>query len=124
MSDKKKILLIEDVKEVQIVVSTRLRANGYQVVTAKDGQEGLAKVDLEKPDLIITDLALPKVTGNVIVRILKKSEKHKQIPIIMLSAFVHAGTGAGVEVPADAYIAKPFDAEVLLGKIKELLGGL
>lgn len=118
---KKKILFIEDLPEIQKLVSSRLRSNGYDVSVAKDGQEGMVKVESEKPDLIITDLAIPKITGNVIVRILKSSEKHKHIPIIMLSAFIHEKMGAGLDFPADAYIPKPFDAAVLLAKIKELL---
>ncbi|MCM8776058.1 MAG: response regulator [Candidatus Omnitrophica bacterium] len=123
MGQKKKILLIEDVKEVRTMVSTRLRAHGYDVVAAKDGQEGITKVEKEKPDLVITDLALPKMTGNVIVRILKKSPQYKHIPIIMLSAFVHEDMGKAVEVPADVYMPKPFEGEVLVGKVEELLGG-
>ncbi len=121
MDTKKKILFIEDLPELQKLVAARLKASGYEVVVAKDGQEGVNKVSSEKPDLIITDLALPKITGNIIVRILKTSEQFKHIPVIMLSAFVHERMGEGVQYPAEAYIPKPFDAAKLLEKIKELL---
>ncbi|MBI3313899.1 MAG: response regulator [Candidatus Omnitrophica bacterium] len=116
-----KILLIEDMEDIRGLLSERLKAHGYDIIEAKDGQEGLEKAENENPDLIITDLALPKMTGSAIVRVLKKSEKKKHIPIIMLSAFVHEKMGEGVEVPADVYIPKPFEAEELLKKIKELL---
>jgi adenylate cyclase len=121
MSDKKKLLVIEDLPEIQKLLSARLKASGYDVITAKDGIEGMGKAEHDNPDLIITDLALPQMTGNVLVRVLKSSEKFKHIPIIMLSAFVHEKMGLGVEFPADAYIAKPFQAEVLIDKVRELL---
>lgn len=117
-----KILVVEDQPPVLKMITSRLKSEGYTVVTAKDGQEGIEKVKSENPDLVITDLAMPRMTGNVLVRIMKLSEQHKRIPIIMLSAFVHEKMGEGVEVPADAYIPKPFDGARLVAKVKELLG--
>jgi len=90
-------------------------------VSALDGQAGMDMVSSEKPDLIITDLALPKINGNAIVRILKESPQFKDTPIIMLSAFVNDTMAKAVDFPADVYIAKPFDADPLLAKVKELL---
>ena len=120
----KKILIIEDDPYIAKFLASRLRHSGYDVISAKDGREGVTKAVEENPDLVITDLALPYITGNVIVRMLRASEEHKKIPIIMLSAFIHAEMGRGVEVPADAYIPKPFDPEKLLAKIRELLSSV
>lgn len=117
----KKILVIEDQVQIIKLLTGRLKASGYNVVSALDGLEGLEKVKKELPDLVITDLALPKMVGSTIVRIMRGSEQYKHIPIIMLSAFVHENMAQGVEVPADAYIPKPFEAEKLLAKIRELL---
>ena len=115
----KKILLIEDQPEMVKLIKTRLKANGYDVVTAGDGVEGVEKVKTQKPDLVITDLALPKMTGNVVVRVIKKTEELKHIPVIMLSAFVRGNEKDSLEVPADDYMAKPFDAAMLLEMIKK-----
>ena len=121
MPESEKILLIEDNKELSKLLSQRLREEGYMVDAAADGQEGLDKVAAVVPDLIIADLAMPKVNGNVVVRILKLSPNYSRIPIIMLSAFVSPEMKTGVEVPADCYMSKPFDEPILLGKIRDLL---
>ena len=123
MPGPEKILLIEDNKELSKLLSQRLREEGYVVDTAADGQEGLDKVTAAAPDLIIADLAMPKLNGNVVVRILKLSPNYAKIPIIMLSAFVSPEMKGGVEVPADCYMSKPFDEPVLLSKIRDLLDG-
>jgi len=117
----KKILIIEDQKNLVKLLESRLKAAGYSVVTALDGQEGMEKVPSVKPDLIITDLAMPGMPGSSIVRILKGSDEYKHIPIIMLSAFVNENMKQSVEIPADVYIRKPYDSELLLKKIQELL---
>jgi len=103
------------------LLTARLKSAGYQVFFAMDGTAGLDQVPKVKPDLVITDLALPGMNGNVIVRILKTSEHFKTIPIVMLSAFVDESMKSGVEVPADAYLPKPYEPEKLLAKVSELL---
>lgn len=117
----KKILVIEDQKDLLKLLESRLKSAGYSITTALDGQEGMEKVSTAKPDLIITDLAMPGMPGSSIVRILKGSDEYKHIPIIMLSAFVNENMGESVEVPADCYMRKPYNAESLLTKIQELL---
>jgi len=117
----KKILIIEDQPPIVKSLKTRLKALGHDVVTAQDGHEGVEKVKMEVPDLIITDLAMPKMTGNVVVRILKQSQEFQHIPIIMLSAFIRGNENESVEVPADAYVPKPFDANALMVRVQTLL---
>ncbi|MDI6758203.1 MAG: response regulator [Candidatus Omnitrophota bacterium] len=122
--DKKKILIIEDEKDLIETVTLRLEANDYEVISAGDGLEGLDKAKKEKPDLIILDLMLPKMDGYKVCRLLKFDEKYKKIPIIIFTACAHeADKNIGKEVRADGYITKPFDAKVLLEKISQLLGG-
>lgn len=119
-----KILLVDDEKELAEMVGLRLEAAGYKVILASDGQEALDKARQEKPDLVILDLMLPKVEGYKVCRILKFDEKYKKIPIILFTAKAQEeDIKLGKEVGAEAYITKPFDPEVLLGKIKELLKG-
>jgi DNA-binding response OmpR family regulator len=100
----------------------RLEANGYEVIAAYDGQQALDKAKAQNPDLIVLDLMLPKMDGYKVCRLLKFDEKYKHIPIIMFTARAQdTDKKIGFEVGADAYIIKPFEPQVLLGKIKELL---
>ena len=120
----KRILVVDDETELVDMVKMRLEAAGYDVLTAYDGQEALDKAKSENPDLIILDLMLPKIDGFKVCRMLKFDEKYKNIPIILFSARVQdADKKMGDEVGGDAYITKPFEPQILLSKIKELLGG-
>jgi DNA-binding response OmpR family regulator len=118
----KKILLVDDEKDLVETLTFRLEANGYGVIKAYDGQEGLDKARSEKPDLIILDLMLPKMDGYKVCRMLKFDDKYKSIPIILFTARAQeSDKKLGQEVGADAYITKPFEPQILLSKIKELL---
>jgi len=120
--DKKKILVIDDESDLVEMLSIRLEANNYQVITASDGQLGLDKARSEKPDLIILDLMLPKIDGYKVCRLLKFDEKYKNIPVVLFTAkALDADKELGEEVGADAYITKPFEPGILLDKIKQLL---
>jgi DNA-binding response OmpR family regulator len=120
--DKYRILVVDDEPELVELVKIRLEANGYQVLTAYDGQEGLDKARNEKPDLIILDLMLPKMDGYKVCRMLKFDEKYNKIPIMLFTARAQeSDRKMGEEVGAEAYITKPFEPQILLGKIKELL---
>ncbi len=119
---KKRILLVDDEAELVELVKMRLEANGYQVLVAYDGKEALDVAKKEMPDLIILDLMLPKIDGYKVCRMLKFDEKYKQIPIIMFTArALETDKKVGMEVGADDYMVKPFEPELLLMKIKDLL---
>jgi len=118
----KKILVADDEADLVSIVKMRLEANNYLVITAFDGQEALEKARKEKPDLVILDLMLPKMDGYKVCGLLKADTRYNKIPIIMFIARAQeSDEKLGFEVGADAYITKPFEAEILLGKIKELL---
>lgn len=120
--DKKRILVVDDEKDLVEMLTIRLEANDYEVFVAYDGQEGLDKARALKPDLIILDLMLPKLDGYKVCRMLKFDEKYKQIPIILFSARAQeSDVRLGKEVGADDYLTKPFEPEILLAKIKELI---
>ena len=120
--DKKKILLVEDEKVLIETVTLRLEAAGYEVIPAYDGREGLEKAKREKPDLIILDLMLPKMDGYKVCGLLKADTRYNKIPIIMFTARAQeSDKKMGQEVGADAYITKPFEPQLLLEKIRELL---
>ena len=122
MSDKKRILIVDDEFNMVEMVKLRLEAYGYEVLTAHDGQEGLQKAQQEKPDLIILDLMLPKMDGYKVCGLLKADTRFNRIPIIMFSAKAQMDdVQQGEELGADGHIAKPFEPEVLMAKIRDLL---
>jgi len=119
---KRRILVIEDEKEMLEAVRLRLEANSYEVISASDGAEGLSQARSEKPDLIVMDIMLPKMDGFTVCRMLKFDENYKNTPIIMLTARTQEmDVARGKEMGADAYLTKPFKSEELLAKIKELI---
>ena len=119
----KKILIVDDEAQLVEMMKMRLEATNYDVVTAYDGQEGFDKARNEKPDLIILDLMLPKMDGYKVCGLLKKDTRYSKIPIIMFTARAQEeDKKLGEEMGAEAYITKPFEANTLLAKIKELLG--
>jgi len=118
----KKILLVDDEESLVMLLSERLKFNGYDVITASDGQEGLDKAKKEKPDLILLDVMMPKMNGYQVSRLLKFDQRFKHIPSIMLTARTQAiDMKTGKETGADAYITKPFESENLIAEIKKFL---
>ena len=118
----KRILLIDDDPVTVKLVESRLRANGYLVISSSEAAEGLQTAFTQKPDLIILDVMMPIVNGYNFCRLLKAQEAHCRIPIILLTSRSEINDKRiGEEVGANAYITKPFNMEDLLSKTKELL---
>jgi len=119
----KKILVIDDETELLKAISIRLKASGYEVITAQDGQEGLEKAKSSNPDLIVLDILMPKMDGYEVCRLLKFDEKYKSIPVIMLTAKAQdIDKTMGKKVGVDDYITKPFETQDLVDKIKKYIG--
>jgi DNA-binding response OmpR family regulator len=124
MSDKKKILVVDDNKASRIMLREELEANGYEVSEAADGAVGLEKARHTAPDLIVLDVMLPKMDGYKVCGLLKADTRYNKIPVIIFTAKVQeSDKKLSAEMGANAYVAKPFDPDELLGKISELLGG-
>jgi DNA-binding response OmpR family regulator len=124
MSDAKKfkVLIVDDEADIVDMLQLRLDASGYQTIVARDGAEGYQKAKTEKPDILILDLMLPKMDGYKVCGLLKKDARYARVPIIMFTARTQeTDKKIGLEVGADAYLAKPVDVAELLAKIKELL---
>ena len=120
--DQKKVLVIEDEKELAAMIKMRLLKEEYVVELAHDGEEGLAKVKTLLPDLIILDIKMPKLDGYTLCKMLKSDAKYRQIPIIMLTVRVSKmEIKRGFEVGTDEYLTKPYDGEVLIGKVNGYL---
>jgi CheY-like chemotaxis protein len=119
---KKRILIVEDQAVISNMLKMRLEANNYEVITASDGQEGLEIAHQENPSLIILDIMLPKMNGYKVCQLLKADSKYTAIPIIISSGRTPQEIAkVGKDVGADAFVSKPFEAEELLSKMKELL---
>ena len=120
----KTILFIEDESALQKTFGDVLEQEGYKMVSAMDGEEGLRLVKLEKPDLILLDLILPKVHGFEVLKQLKDDKETKDIPIIVLTNL--EGTGdveKALELGATTYLVKAnYSLEEVLQKIKKALG--
>jgi two-component system alkaline phosphatase synthesis response regulator PhoP len=96
---------------------------GYEVVTALDGEQALEKVAQQKPDLIVLDIMMPKLDGYETCKALKSREETKDIPVILLSAKGrNVDQKTGFEVGADDYITKPFSPRKLVERINSILG--
>ena len=146
----KKVLVIDDDTNVVKFLTLALEENGYDALSAQDGKEGLEKVKSEKPDLLILDVMMPKRTGFVLFKQLRKDEEFKDIPVIMVTGVAGSlseqdekkeGTfdapydelreslrktiqkmrEEGVVRP-DMFVDKPIDPEDIIVKIKELIG--
>ncbi|MBI5699478.1 response regulator [Candidatus Saganbacteria bacterium] len=119
-----KILVVDDEEDIVTALSIRLKALGYEVITAADGMAALDVARTQNPDLILLDIMLPKLDGYKVCRMLKFDEKYRHIPIIMITAKVaDSNKKMGEEVGADAYLTKPFNPEELVARIKELISG-
>jgi DNA-binding response OmpR family regulator len=115
----KKILLIDDEPEILEICRDYLKASGYDVVTAKDGAQGLACARREKPDLIILDLMMPEMDGLDVCRAIRRES---DVPIIMLTARVEETDKLiGLELGADDYVTKPFSPRELVARVRVVL---
>ena len=122
---KIRVLLVDDEPDLVQMVSVRLTAAGYEVAKAYDGQEALQKVKETHPDLIILDLMLPKLDGYKVCRLLKFDDRTRAIPIMIFTARAQVeDVTLATECGADAYLTKPFEAKMLLGKMQELLAAV
>jgi two-component system, OmpR family, alkaline phosphatase synthesis response regulator PhoP len=120
----KKILIADDeIHIVQIVKFNLEKRGGYKVLTAKNGEEGLELAKQEKPDLILSDVMMPKMSGFEFCQELRKDPEIKNIPFIILTAKgQESDIKTGEEIGATDYITKPFSPKALLNKVLEILG--
>jgi len=117
--EEKKVLIVDDDKNVVEILSLYLKKEKFNVLTAKDGQEAIAKVEESNPDLVILDIMMPKLDGLEVVKTLRKDN---EIPIILLSAKGEEFDRIlGLEIGADDYVTKPFSPREVLARVKVIL---
>ena len=118
----KKILLVEDNEMNRDMLSRRLVRNGFEVIMAVDGEQGVVMARSERPDLILMDMSLPVVDGWEATRRVRASELTAAIPIIALTAHAMSGDREkAIEAGCNDYDTKPIEMPRLLGKIAALL---
>lgn len=119
---KKKILVVDDEKDIIELLEYNLKKEGYEVVGATTGERALELTERETPNLIILDLMLPGMDGLEVCKILKKSTKTASVPVIMLTAKgEESDIIVGLELGADDYITKPFSPKVLVARVRAVL---
>lgn len=126
MNTRKKILVIEDDKDIRKFLTFRIECSGFEVITAEDGLAGLEKARKEAPDLVILDLRLPKMSGQEVCKAIREDstdEHFSHTPIIMLT-----GEGGDVDrvigmvIGANSYMTKPFESQKLMKEIFRFTG--
>jgi len=120
---KGRILVVDDEIYIVHILDFSLGMEGYEVLTALDGEQALEKARAEKPDLIVLDIMMPKLDGYETCRRLKADADTKDVPVILLSAKGrNVDQKVGFEVGADDYITKPFSPRKLVERINAILG--
>jgi DNA-binding response OmpR family regulator len=114
-----KVLVVEDEESLLFTLAHNLKREGYQVLTAARGDDGLRLAREKQPDLIVLDVMLPGIDGIQVCRMLRRDS---DVPIIMLTALGGEGDRvAGLDTGADDYLAKPFGMRELMARIRALL---
>jgi two-component system alkaline phosphatase synthesis response regulator PhoP len=120
---KGRILVVDDEVYIVHILDFSLGMEGYEVVTALDGEQALERVAQQKPDLIVLDIMMPKLDGYETCKVLKSRAETRDIPVILLSAKGrNVDQKVGFEVGADDYITKPFSPRKLVERINAILG--
>ena len=110
-----KVLVVDDEPGIVKMVESRLKSAGYEVITAADGEEGLKKCQLFKPDIAVLDIRMPGMSGTELAEAMKDDPALQDIPIIFLTALVKRDEAAKARTSGGQYyLAKPFKGEELL----------
>ena len=119
---KKRILVVDDERDLVELIAYNLQRNGYEVLTAPDGQAALDAARRQRPDLIILDLMLPGIDGTEVARQLRADPITAHVPVIMLTAkSEEIDVVVGLALGADDYITKPFSMKILLARLSTVL---
>ena len=121
MSSVKKILIADDEPDILEIIQFNLQAEGYEVLTAKNGDEAIDQAKKHQPDLIILDIMMPGKNGIEVCNILRMQPAFKETLIVFLSALSDEGTEIqGLETGADDYLTKPISPKILVSKVNAL----
>jgi DNA-binding response OmpR family regulator len=116
------VLVVDDDPVILRLLQVNFELEGIEVVTAPDGEEGLKMAQSDPPDLVISDIMMPKVNGLELLAALRSSPETASMPVILLSAKAQvADVQRGLELGADDYITKPFDPLELIDRVYKVL---
>tara|TARA_R110002020_G_scaffold58985_2_gene161328 strand:- start:1330 stop:1704 length:375 start_codon:yes stop_codon:yes gene_type:complete len=117
-----KVLVVDDEPNIVLSLEFLMEQAGFEVVTAEDGEQALARVNDSQPDLLLLDISLPGISGFDVLERLRSEATTAQLPIIMLTAHGRdVEREKGMALGADDYITKPFSTQSLVEKVKALL---
>jgi len=116
-----KILVVEDSFETRDSLTILLELCGYDVIVASDGKEGLAKALGENPDLVVTDVRMPRVNGIEMLREFRRHHRYDAVPVLVVTGYSKDYAKEAFAAGADQVLAKPFNPEDLLRLVSNLL---
>ena len=116
-----KILVVDDSDDTREMMTKLLELESFTVVTAEDGSVGLNIAEIERPDIIITDINMPNLNGIEMIRRLRKQPQFSQVPIMAITAYGNGVAAEAVAAGANHATTKPIEFEALIGGIKRLL---
>ncbi len=120
-----KILIAEDERDIRDLIAFTLKYAGYDIVTANNGEEAVQLTKQELPDLVITDVRMPKMTGYEACKQIKADPATQHIPVVFLSAKgQEAEVQTGLDSGADEYLLKPFAPDQLTRKVADILAAV
>jgi two-component system cell cycle response regulator DivK len=118
----KELLVVEDNEANIYLITFILKKNGYEVIEARSGEEGVELANKEKPDFIIMDIDLPGIDGVETTKRIRESEADERVPIVALTSYAMAGdTEMALKVGCIGYIEKPIDPETFMGEIEKYM---
>ena len=118
----KRVLVVDDEPSIVISVEFLMKREGFEVSVARDGEEALALIGAERPDLVVLDVMMPKLNGFEVCERVRADPAFADMRILMLTAKGReAEMSKGLALGADAYMAKPFSTRDLVARVKELL---
>ena len=121
-ANKTRILIVDDEADLVSVLRIGLEIEGFEVIAASDGEEGLRKAREDRPELVVLDLMLPKLDGYRVCRALKFDERYRNLPIVILSARSgEQDRRLAFDMGADAFVSKPYDMAALVKLIRARL---
>lgn len=122
LQTKPRILVVDDYPALVTITRHKLLQHGYEVITAQNGKDAFDLVESDLPDLVITDVEMPLMDGYELCKLIKKDQKLRSIPVILVTSRIEAPSlMKGIEAGADNYLTKPYDDDTLFSKVNELL---
>jgi len=117
------ILVVDDDPVILQLLQVNFEMEGFTVLTAADGQEGVDRTRADRPDIVVSDVMMPRMSGLELVSILKADPDTASIPVLLLTAKAQqADVASGLEQGADDYVTKPFEPLELIDRVNRLLG--